>query len=95
MKREKKHPPEPQVPQHLQQLLSKDDKSNASKGAAITITLVAVALGFGCCENIVYIFVYNENSVNVGKLLHFCCVVSLSIFFSHINLQNCQSYWLA
>ena len=68
---ETKQPPEPQVPPQLQHLLSKEAKSNASRGAAITITLVAVALGFGCCENIVYIFVYNENSVNVGKSLHF------------------------
>lgn len=73
--RETKHPPELQMPLHLQHLLSKDDKSNASRGAAITVTLVAVALGFGCCENIVYIFVYNENSVNVGKSLHFCACV--------------------
>ena len=31
-----------------------------SIGAAITVSMVAVALGFACCENLVYIFLYNH-----------------------------------
>ena len=33
------------------------------QGAMITVIMVAVALGFACCENLVYIFIYSENSV--------------------------------
>jgi hypothetical protein len=64
-------PPDQQQTQALHDLLSTETKSNTRRGAAITITMVAVALGFACCENVVYIFVYNENSLNVGKSLRF------------------------
>jgi hypothetical protein len=64
---EKQRPAAPPLPEHIQHLLSREAKTNASRGAAITITMVAVALGFACCENIVYIFVYSENSLRVGK----------------------------
>ena len=66
-RQEKQPPPAPPLSENLQQLLSKEPKSNASRSAAITITMVAVALGFACFENIIYIFVYSENSLGVGK----------------------------
>lgn len=34
------------------------DKTLASTGAGITIAMVAAALGYACCENLAYIFVY-------------------------------------
>lgn len=43
------------------------EKTMEQKGAAITICMVAIALGFACCENLAYVFVYNENSLSVGK----------------------------
>ena len=39
---------------------SRQDRSLQSRGAAITVSMVAVALGFACCENLIYIFVYGE-----------------------------------
>lgn len=31
-----------------------------SRGAAITVSMVAVGVGFACCENLVYIFIYGK-----------------------------------
>lgn len=36
------------------------DRSFQSRGAAITVSMVAVGLGFACCENLVYIFIYGK-----------------------------------
>jgi hypothetical protein len=46
--------------------LQEQEKSIITRGATVTIAMIAVALGFACCETLVYIFVYNENSLNVG-----------------------------
>jgi hypothetical protein len=44
-----------------------------SIGAAITISMVAVALGFACLEDLIYIFVYNKSSsVSDGMWLLWC-----------------------
>ena len=83
------------IPEHLQHLLAKDARSNASRGAAITITMVAVALGFACCENIVYIFIYSENTIAVGKYVSDAGIFSR---FSNILIRFRQKYlcwWLA
>jgi RsiW-degrading membrane proteinase PrsW (M82 family) len=40
-----------------------------SIGAAITVSMVAVALGFACCENLVYIFLYNHELDLAGSTL--------------------------
>jgi RsiW-degrading membrane proteinase PrsW (M82 family) len=42
-------------------------KSARSTGAGITVAMVSVALGFACCENLMYIFVYSPPSLGVGK----------------------------
>ena len=45
-----------------------DARSCTSIGAGITVAMTAVALGFACCENLLYIFVYNENkNPSMGK----------------------------
>lgn len=36
------------------------NRSLQSKGVAITISMVAVGVGFACCENLVYIFIYGK-----------------------------------
>jgi RsiW-degrading membrane proteinase PrsW (M82 family) len=45
------------------------DRSLQSRGAAITVAMVAVSLGFGCCENLVYIFVYGEATLAVEVVI--------------------------
>eukprot|EP00970_Alexandrium_tamarense_P015527 scaffold5199_cov199-Alexandrium_tamarense.AAC.22 len=44
-------------------------KSAVSTGNAITVAMVSVALGFACCENLIYIFVYSPPSLGMGKIL--------------------------
>lgn len=34
-----------------------------SRGTAMTVSMVAASLGFACCENLIYIFVYGESNV--------------------------------
>ena len=47
------------------------EKSLSSTGAAITIAMVSVSLGFACCENLMYIFLYTGGSIysEVGVLI--------------------------
>ena len=40
-------------------------KSLKSTGAGITVAMVSVALGFACCENLIYIFVYSPPSLDI------------------------------
>jgi RsiW-degrading membrane proteinase PrsW (M82 family) len=39
---------------------SNQNRSLKSKGAAITVSMVAVGVGFACCENLVYVFIYGK-----------------------------------
>ena len=41
--------------------------SRKSTGVGITVAMVSVALGFACCENLIYVFVYSPPSLGVGK----------------------------
>jgi len=36
------------------------NRSLKSRGAAITVSMVAVGVGFACCENLVYVFLYGK-----------------------------------
>ena len=38
-------------------------KTLNGRGAAITVAMIAVALGFACCENLVYIFIYSGSDL--------------------------------
>ena len=50
------------------QVQSAKDKSLKSKGAAITIAMVTVSLGFACCENLMYVFTGTSGaSLGMGK----------------------------
>ncbi len=42
--------------------------SAKSTGIGITVAMVSVALGFACCENIMYVFVHSPPSLGVGKI---------------------------
>lgn len=44
-------------------------RTKESIGAAITVAMVAVAVGFACCENLVYIFLYNGSSATNGSFI--------------------------
>ena len=55
-----------------QQDFSQQDNKMKSKGAATTVAMVATALGYACCENIVYVFIYGRSpqaGTQVGILL--------------------------
>lgn len=42
---------------------SNQRRSQSSIRAGVTVAMVAVALGFACCENILHIFIYNRSSL--------------------------------
>jgi len=42
---------------------SKHPISLESRGAAITVSMIAVATGFACAENLLYVFVYTESNL--------------------------------
>jgi RsiW-degrading membrane proteinase PrsW (M82 family) len=41
---------------------SKQRQSAQATGASITLAMISVAMGFTCCENLVYIFLYSSSS---------------------------------
>jgi RsiW-degrading membrane proteinase PrsW (M82 family) len=44
---------------------SKQRRSFQSHGAAVTLACIAVAMGFTCCENLVYVFIYSGSSLEL------------------------------
>lgn len=42
---------------------SRNPASKESQGVAVTVAMVATALGFACCENLLYVFVYTPPSL--------------------------------
>jgi len=50
-----------------------------SQGAGITVAMVAVAMGFACCENMIYIFVYTGD----GMGSEFTVLILRSLFPVH------------
>mmetsp|Transcript_30987 Transcript_30987/g.41127 ORF Transcript_30987/g.41127 Transcript_30987/m.41127 type:complete len:340 (-) Transcript_30987:181-1200(-) len=73
------------LPQHQPQLQSL--RSLNSVGNGITVAMVAVALGFACCENLVYIFVYTPPNLE----LQLTTLFSRSIFPVHPLCAAIQS----
>jgi RsiW-degrading membrane proteinase PrsW (M82 family) len=41
------------------------DRSYKSLGCAITIAMITVSLGFACCENLLYVFVYSPQNESI------------------------------
>jgi len=78
-------------------------KSARSTGAGITVAMVSVALGFACCENLMYIFVYSPPSlgVEIWTLLarslfpvHPLCAAIQSIGVCKRDLEGDKKYGL-
>lgn len=42
------------------------NRSLNSYGNGITIAMVTVAMGFACCENLIYIFIYTQGTPEAG-----------------------------
>jgi len=68
-------------------LLPCPPKSVCSTGAAITIAMVTVSLGFACCENLIYIFLYNSGGLSV----EIAVLISRSLFPVHPLCAAIQS----
>ena len=66
---------------------SAQDRSLQSRGAAITVSMVAVSLGFACCENLIYIFVYGEATVAMEAVV----LIARSLFPIHPLAAALQS----
>jgi len=62
-------------------------KSVKSTGAGITVAMVSVALGFACCENLMYVFVYSPPSIDV----EISTLVARSLFPVHPLCAAIQS----
>jgi hypothetical protein len=54
-------------------------KTLNSTGAAITVAMVSVALGFACCENLIYIFLYSRGPLDT----EIAVLISRSLFPVH------------
>jgi hypothetical protein len=48
--------------EQLKNDFSKQGRSVQAHGGAITLAMICVAMGFTCCENLVYIFIYSGSS---------------------------------
>jgi RsiW-degrading membrane proteinase PrsW (M82 family) len=69
------------------QEINTNNRTLQSRGAAITIAMVAVATGFACAENLLYVFVYTPPSVT-NELV---TLVTRSLFPLHPLLAAIQS----
>lgn len=66
---------------------SKQCQSVQARGAAITLAMVSVAIGFACCENLIYIFFYAGHSFE----LELGVLIERSFFPVHPILAAIQS----
>jgi len=65
-------------------------RSASSLGTAITVAMVAVALGFACCENLIYIYIYTGQSLD----MEISVLISRSLFPIHPLCAAIQSIWV-
>jgi hypothetical protein len=65
-------------------------RSASSLGTAITIAMVAVSLGFACCENLIYIYIYTGQSLD----MEISVLISRSLFPIHPLCAAIQSIWV-
>jgi len=66
---------------------SKQRQSMQAQGAAITLAMVSVAMGFTCCENLVYVFIYSSSSPR----MELAVLISRSLFPVHPIAAALQS----
>jgi len=64
-----------------------NDRSLNSIGAGITVAMVAAAVGFACCENLIYIFIYTQDTPAVEMTV----LIARSIFPVHPLCAAIQS----
>lgn len=72
---------------HSRMDFSNQCQSVQARGAAITLAMVSVAMGFACCENLIYIFLYAGESF----ALEFGVLIERSFFPVHAILAAIQS----
>ena len=71
---------------------AKQRQSVQGRGAAITLAMVSVAIGFSCCENLIYVFHYAGESVllELGVLLERSCFPIHAVFAAIQSIGVCQ-----
>lgn len=78
-------------------------RSSKSTGSAVTVAMVSTALGFACCENLVYIFIYSPPllDIQISTLLarslfpvHPLCAAIQSIGVCKRDLERDKHYGL-
>ena len=71
---------------------SKQGQSIQARGAAITLAMVSVAIGFACCENLIYIFFYAGSSftMELGVLLMRSCFPVHPILAAIQSIRVCE-----
>jgi PrsW family intramembrane metalloprotease len=71
---------------------SKQRQSVQCRGAAITLAMVTVAMGFSCCENLIYVFHYGGESVmlELGVLLERSCFPIHPVLAAIQSIGVCQ-----
>ena len=71
---------------------AKQRQSVQARGAAITLAMVSVAIGFSCCENLIYVFHYAGESVimELGVLLERSCFPIHPVFAAIQSIGVCQ-----
>lgn len=69
------------------ELVDAPPRTLQSIASSVTIAMVSVALGFACCENLIYIFLYNGSSLS----LEIAVLVSRSLFPIHPLCAAIQS----
>jgi PrsW family intramembrane metalloprotease len=58
--------------EQLKNDFSKHGQSMQAHGGAITLAMICVAMGFTCCENLVYIFIYSGSSFYMELFVLLC-----------------------
>lgn len=88
---------QPTVPSEQTRPMEAPKRTLQSTGGAITVSMVACSLGFACCENLMYLFLYNRQYGLLGsKLARACCVaiVCLLILDQYSTLLCSFLYYL-
>jgi hypothetical protein len=66
---------------------AKQGQSRRAQGANIMLAMIAVAIGFACCENLVYLFIYSKGSIQMQLTV----LISRSLFPVHPIAATLQS----
>ena len=68
---------QPTVPSEQTHPTEAPNRTLQSIGSAVTVSMVACALGFSCCENLIYLFLYNRQYGLLGSKLARPCFVAI------------------